>query len=103
MASASEGTRGIRTLPDEGTITGAEATWVSAEASVGRHVYNETPSGAVNGSNTSFTLAAAPTAGTLQLYRNGIRLKEGASNDFTLSGSTITMNQAPEAGDALLA
>ena len=66
------------------------------------YVDNETPSGSVNGSNTAFTIASTPVSGSVELYRNGIRLKSGAGNDYTVSGVNITMNQAPESGDALL-
>jgi hypothetical protein len=66
------------------------------------HVFNETPSGSVNGSNATFTLAFTPIAGTLQLFLNGVLQTEGADNDYVLSGTTITFNAAPEEG-ALLA
>jgi len=66
-------------------------------------VTEETPSGSVNGSNTSYTLANTPTAGTLRLYLNGIRLKSGAGNDYTISTNTITMATAPISGDVLIA
>lgn len=69
----------------------------------GTFTNSETPSGLINGSNVTFTIATTPTSGTLRLYRNGLRLQAGASNDYTLSGATITMNQAPESGDVLLA
>lgn len=49
----------------------------------------EVPSGSINGTNLLFTLANTPTAGTLKLYKNGIRLKRGL--DYTLSVATITM------------
>lgn len=64
-------------------------------------VDNETPGGAVNGSNTVFTLANAPK--TVQLYRNG--LLQASTVDFTLSGNTITFQatSVPQAGDTLLA
>jgi len=65
--------------------------------------WGETPSGAINGVNTTFTLANSPVGGTLRLHQNGLRLREGASNDYTLSGNTITMNVAPTTGDWLLA
>lgn len=65
--------------------------------------FSEVPSGLVNGSNTTYTLAQTPTSGTLELYMNGIRQKAGSGNDYTLSGLTITMSQAPEAGSVLLA
>lgn len=71
-------------------------------------VFNETPTGLVNGSNTSFALAASPTGGfggvnSLELTYNGEMLESGAGNDFTLSGSTITMLFAPVAGDKIRA
>lgn len=64
---------------------------------------NETPSGTINGSNPTFTLAATPVAGSVRLYRNGLRLK--ATVNFTISGSTITMlsGNIPETDDWLLA
>lgn len=66
-------------------------------------IVSETPTGTINGSNTAFTLANTPSAGTLQLYLNGVRLIVGAGNDYTLSGSTISMLTAPISGDSLLA
>ena len=75
----------------------------SGTLSPSNFVTEETPSGSINGSNTSFTLANTPTAGTLKLYLNGIRLKSGAGNDYTISTNTITMTTAPISGDVLLA
>ena len=66
-------------------------------------VTEEVPSGLVNGSNTTFTIANTPTSGSVKLYRNGIRLKSGAGNDYTITTVTITTAQAPESGDVLLA
>ncbi len=97
MSGASESTRGIRTLPDEGAqLTAGEQTWVSAESTVGRFVHDETPSGAVNGSNPTFTLANSPTAGTLIVYEGGVR--KLLTTDFTLSGATITFTYNPPNG-----
>ncbi|HEY4359919.1 MAG TPA: hypothetical protein VGN17_03070 [Bryobacteraceae bacterium] len=62
----------------------------------------EIPGGAVNGSNSVFTLAFPPSpAGSLALFRNGLRLESG--QDFTLSGSTITffLGSIPQTGDLL--
>jgi len=64
-------------------------------------VIRETPSGSVNSSNTSFTLANTPLAGTEHLYLNGMLLDSGAGNDYTISGGTITMLFAPATGDKL--
>ena len=65
-------------------------------------VYRETPSGSVNGSNTSFTLAHAPNpASSLCLFLNGQLLTE--TEDYTLSGSTITFVAAPDSGSIIRA
>lgn len=64
-------------------------------------VVRETPSGTVNGSNTSFTLANTPLSGTESLYLNGILQDSGSGNDYTISGTTITMLSAPQSGDKL--
>jgi hypothetical protein len=65
---------------------------------------NETPGGAVDGSNTAFSLVAAPNPPvSLTVYRNGLLQKMG--QDFVLSDRTITFlsGAAPEPGDTLLA
>jgi hypothetical protein len=64
---------------------------------------SEIPSGAINGSNTIFALAFAPSpAGSLGLYLNGLRLDPGV--DFTLSSNTLTFTGSiPQSGDLLLA
>lgn len=61
----------------------------------------ETPSGSVDGSNTSFGLAHTPTAGTEMVFLNGILQEPGAGNDYTISGATITYLTAPVSGDRL--
>lgn len=65
------------------------------------YVVREAPSGSVNGSNTSFTLASAPVAGTEQVYLNGILQEPGSGNDYTISGSAITFLSAPATGDRI--
>lgn len=61
-----------------------------------------TPSGAVNGVNTIFTLASTPGMFVF-VYRNGILQNPGVSNDYTISGITITFNVAPPSGDVITA
>lgn len=64
----------------------------------------EVPGGAINGTNTAFTLVASPTpAGSLQLIRNGLLLTAGA--DYTLASNAITFlaGAIPQTGDGLLA
>jgi hypothetical protein len=66
-------------------------------------IIRETPSGSINGSNVTFTLAATPVSGSEQIFLNGLLLESGAGNDYTISGGTITMLSAPVSGDRLKA
>lgn len=65
----------------------------------------ELPSGTINGTNLTFTLAATPSpAASLTLFKNGVLLTQGA--DYALSGATVTFANttvAPQAGDSLTA
>lgn len=62
----------------------------------------ETPSGTINGTNKSFTLANAPNpAASLILVQNGFVLVQGTH--YTLSGRNITFANAPATGDTLQA
>lgn len=75
----------------------------SGTLSTSNFVTEETPSGSINGSNISFSLAFTPTTGTLKLYLNGVRQKSGAGNDYTITGNIIQMTTAPISGDVLIA
>jgi hypothetical protein len=67
-----------------------------------RPIENEIPSGSINGSNTTFTLANSPSpASSLRLHKNGLRLLP--TTHYSLSGSTITIAVAPATGDNLVA
>ena len=64
----------------------------------------ETPSGAINGANATFTLAFTPSpTSSVQLYLNGLRMQQGL--DYTITASTITFLSAsiPQSGDVILA
>lgn len=62
-------------------------------------IVGETPGGAVNGSNTTFTTASAFATGSLEVFLNGIRLTK--TEDFTEGSSGFTMSVAPTTGDIL--
>jgi hypothetical protein len=67
-------------------------------------VDNEVPAGQIDGSNTTFTLADAPTPpSSLQIFRNGVFQKPGL--DYSLSGNVVnfTTIAVPQVGDVLLA
>ena len=60
----------------------------------------ETPTGAVDGSNTVFTLSGSPSPSlSLQVFRNGILQRIGV--DYSLAGGTVTFvsGAIPQSGD----
>ena len=63
----------------------------------------EVPTGAVNGSNVTFTLSETPRANSVMLFVNGAFQREGTGNDFTISGRTITLVTAPPENSNILA
>ena len=65
----------------------------------GTIVDDETPTGAVNGTNTDFTLANTPTSGTLVVYEGGRRLLQ--TTDWTLSGTTLSLTYSPPSGSSI--
>ncbi len=77
------------------------AVTVVVSGGVGTQVNNEIPSGTINGTNVTFTLANTPIAGTLKLRLNGMWLQSGV--DYTLAGTTITFINPPETGSNLYA
>ena len=92
------------------SVTGSDSDCVHVDGSSGpcgsdaAFVDGDTPSGIVDGSNTHFSLSAAPDpVSSLALYRNGLMQKSG--QDFTVSGSTLQFvaAAAPQPGDTLLA
>ena len=64
-------------------------------------VDNEIPSGSINGINGLFDLAFTPIAGSLKLYRNGVR--QEVTTTYSITGSQISFLVAPETGDTLRA
>jgi len=69
----------------------------------GSYVDSEIPTGALDGSNTSFVLSATPYGNSLTLYRNGLLTKNGT--DYNLAGNIVTFLPCcvPGAGDILMA
>lgn len=99
----------VTTVSGDITVLTDKRAWLLIDADAtglteSDFVDNETPSGDLDGVDTTYTLANAPSPTTsLKVYVNGIRQKEGGSNDYTLSGSTITFTFAPIATDVILA
>lgn len=63
-------------------------------------VYNEVPTGTINGTNAAFTIANTPVAGSVRVYLNGLR--EKLTSNYSVSGTTITFVTAPETGDEII-
>ena len=77
---------------------------MSQQAGIGmqtNRITGEIPSGTLDFSNKTFTLATVPANGNLELKLNGIDCLQGV--DFTLSGLTITFIDAPHPNDILFA
>lgn len=65
-----------------------------------RFADGETPSGAIDGTNSTFTLAHLPQPATsLQLTKNGLVQRQGV--DYTLDQQTITLTVAPSASTSV--
>ena len=89
-------------LPQSGDVLLASYRLSASIPGVG-FVDQETPSGATNGVNTTFSLSQTPTPSTsLALYRNGLRMSP--SVDYTLSSAVITFLAAstPQTSDTLI-
>jgi hypothetical protein len=88
-------------MSGDATITAAGVVTVANQMKIAKYITRETPSGTVNGSNVTFTLANTPVSGTEQVYLNGLLQEPGAGNDYTISGATITYLTAPLSGDRI--
>jgi hypothetical protein len=92
----------------DATISTAGAITVNNVAGTGFLKYaniisNETPTGAINGTNTTFAIANTPQVSSLELYLNGQLLEPGTGNDYTISGTAVTMLFPPVTSDKLRA
>lgn len=63
-------------------------------------IVREVPSGSINSSNTTYTLAHTPVSGKETVLLNG--LVQTITSDYTISTNTITMGTAPVTGDTLV-
>ena len=78
----------------------SDSTWIEITSSGGgviKEIFNEIPTGLVNGINTEFVLDTIPVSNTERLFLNGIRQLK--STDYTITLATINFSIAPETGD----
>ena len=84
----------VSTIGSTITITGTASPYTPPTE------VQEAPSGLVNSSNVTFTLANTPVSNvSVKLYLNGIFQRQGTN--YTISGATITMAVAPTTGQQL--
>jgi len=85
--------------PSKTAVNTALAAKADASAVLASFVEGEVPTGSINSSNTVYTLANTPIAGSVKVYWNGMKMRVGVG--YTISGTTITMAVAPDTGDTL--
>jgi hypothetical protein len=92
---------GISVTNGNGSITIAVSGSVYTASNF---VTREVPTGTINGSNATFTLANTPVAGSEEVYVNGVLQNVGSGNDYTISSATITFESGaiPQTGDTVL-
>lgn len=105
--------QGYSTVPDRlpvgtnGQVLEARSTeatglkWIDAPGS-SSFIYNEVPSGAVNGTNTAFDTANNYVSGSIQVYKDGQLMKGGGADYTETDANTITFTTAPVTGSVLL-
>ena len=100
FVAVEEGTTNVDTIwlctsNQGGTLGSTAITFQQIPTTAGlsntNFVDKEIPSGSINGSNTAFTLANTPVVGSEHVYLNGVLQESGAGNDYTISGTAITM------------
>lgn len=105
QVSQMPGTIWLCTADQGGTLGTTAITWQQIPTTAGlsnsNFVDKETPSGSVNGSNVTFTLANTPVSGSEHVHLNGLLQEQGSGNDYTISGATITYLSAPLTGDKI--
>jgi hypothetical protein len=83
-------------------VTTISTSGVPSCVSTGATFTQGAPTGTINGANTSFTLSPTPSASAdVNCFENGIQQQQGAGNDYTISGATITYLTAPPTGTKL--
>lgn len=65
-------------------------------------VQKEDESANCDGGTTDFNLSNTPVTNSVQVFLNGLLQQEGSGKDYTLSGTTVSFADAPDAGDILI-
>ena len=89
--------------PEDLTVAQVRTLLGLNTGNLSQRTYRAVPTGAVNGSNVTFTLAANVLSGTEEVFKNGILMNAGAGNDYTITygaTTTITFTTAPSAASS---
>ena len=87
-------------MPDKGSYkTAIPDDRYAQSKDVGAFVDDEVPTGVVNGSNKTFTIADTPMSGSVKLFVNGQR--QILTTDYSITGTTITTVVAYPTGTLL--
>lgn len=85
------------------TGTGGSTGGTSSTTLITELVLNEVPTGAIDGVNTTYTLAYEPsTTSSVMIWLNGQLMTQGADKDYNVVTQTVTMSFAPREGDIIL-
>jgi len=105
LTTLADGTSYLNAGSNVTITTGSTGQVTVAVSSTSNVVFNETPGGSINGSNTAFTLANSPEDGTVMLFVNGQLQASGSGIDYTLSNKTLTFSgeSVPQTSDRLIA
>jgi hypothetical protein len=98
------GTITFVTAPPAGAVLLADYNVSNTAYSVGTNSYvsDETPTGLVNGSNTTFTASRAYISTALEVYINGVKQVRGTHfTETTPASGVFTMSDAPLTGDVI--
>jgi hypothetical protein len=62
-----------------------------------KRIYNEIPSGTIDGNNITFSLINSPINNSQQVYKNG-----SYNMDYIVSGNNIIFNYPPQSGNTII-
>jgi len=89
---------------DDFEIAGGELALKAGVGGSGGEVFNEVPTGTIDGTNDTFTLNQDPVAGTILPMVNGVFMTEGSDYTFTSPDQVVFASGAiPQSGDTLIA
>lgn len=74
------------------------STWQNANGGI-TYSLVEAPTGTINGVNVDFELSQLPITNSLSVRLNGLELSP--DDHFTVTGTTVTLDEAPIVGDSI--